>query len=70
MDKWISTKSALPEDGEHVIGYCLSDRAKIWYAGMVRHSKSLINCPFWDDSSNSHPREVTHWMPLPAAPEK
>lgn len=66
---WISVKDKLP-DTDYVIGYALSEYASNWYVGMLRYSLTLINCPFWDDSSNSHPRKVTHWQPFPQPPKE
>ena len=69
MTKWIKCSELLPKEGQHVIGYALSANSNHWYVGMIRYSQHTIKCPFWDDSTNSHPRKVTHWMPLPDAPK-
>ena len=72
VQEWISVKDRLPEKNEMVFVFCKDKTIR----GLdVRHIGSCDN-GFWflktqpGTESFPHPEwEVTHWMPLPAAPE-
>lgn len=69
MTKWISVKEMDLNDNDFVIGYALSAYSPNWYVGMLRYSPTLKGVPFWDDSTDSHPRAVSHYMKMPNPPE-
>lgn len=64
MDKWISTKDKLPEDGKEVLFYGDSSVMVGWYDA---------DKGYWvlsDADMIAYQDDVTHWMPLPRLPEE
>ncbi len=55
---WIACSDRMPQDGEHVL---VSD--------LVGMEVSWIRGGEWKKLRHMHGDDVTHWMPLPAAPE-
>lgn len=59
MSKWISVKDSLPKEGQYVLYYCVNygkiDKTQYYLDTFLATSKAFNN--------------VTHWMPLPDAPE-
>lgn len=55
---WVPVGERLPEDGHHYLGYCLGPGScTVFFEGGK-----------WKDCFGYEDVEVTHWMPLPAAP--
>ena len=65
QNEWVSVEDRLPASGQNVIATNGSDVGEAWYASLSR-SWYRYNGLEW----NRICREVTHWMPLPAPPEK
>lgn len=60
--KWISTKERFPDKGDYVMTYCQDhiDCMTLSYSGEEWIETDGGICPLG---------VITHWMPLPAAPE-
>ena len=57
VQEWISVKDRLPEQGQEIIVYC---------GGVLK--PTVFAYQFWNKHYDSWAR-ITHWMPLPPAPE-
>ena len=71
MSDWISTNDRLPEKpGAKAYEYvwCI-----VFVCGEIRMLPWNCEHEVWDDEEMDdfkyHPKEVSHWMPLPAPPE-
>ena len=64
QNEWVSVEDRLPASGQNVIATNGSDVGEAWYASLSR-SWYRYNGLEW----NRICREVTHWMPLPEAPD-
>ncbi|WP_185959376.1 DUF551 domain-containing protein [Serratia liquefaciens] len=60
--EWISCKDRLPEEGENII--TLNNRGGVWGGYVFKHGVFV-------DAEEEYRQDdsITHWMPLPAAPE-
>lgn len=66
-DGWISCSERMPDDGQHVIILC--DGAFVLYA-QYRDSEFFDVVRNGEEFFETQSRNVTHWMPLPAAPQQ
>ncbi|HBE6140957.1 TPA: DUF551 domain-containing protein [Escherichia coli] len=66
-DGWISCSDRMPDDGQHVIILC--DGAFVLYA-QYRDSEFFDVVRNGEEFFETQSRNVTHWMPLPAAPKQ
>ncbi|EES4073357.1 DUF551 domain-containing protein [Escherichia coli] len=66
-DSWISCSERMPEDGQHVIILC--DGAFVLYA-QYRDGEFFDVVRNGEEFFETQSRNVTHWMPLPAAPQQ
>lgn len=66
-DGWISCSERMPDDGQHVIILC--DGAFVLYA-QYRDGEFFDIVRNGDEFFETQSRNVTHWMPLPAAPQQ
>ncbi|HHO2623878.1 TPA: DUF551 domain-containing protein [Escherichia coli] len=66
-DAWISCSERMPDDGQHVIILC--DGAFVLYA-QYRDSEFFDVVRNGEEFFETQSRNVTHWMPLPAAPQQ
>ena len=69
VQKWISVKDRLPEEGEYVL--CVLKGFN--YGGKIQVCKfvpadKFKDKPYFEHFRNGFP-SVTHWMPLPEPPE-
>lgn len=60
MSEWISVKDRMPGDGVYVLTFGGFDSTQI---------AAFSNGLWWDDTGYKA-GNVTHWMPLPDAPEE
>ncbi|WQD08207.1 DUF551 domain-containing protein [Klebsiella pneumoniae] len=76
--KWIPVSERMPEMGEHQC-YVLAADFKNHYWPNIPNTQVGVygdwfddGNPTWDDGDGEdlHLKEVTHWMPLPAAPQE
>lgn len=76
--KWIPVSERMPEMGEHQC-YVLAADFKNHYWPNIPNTQVGVygdwfgdGNPAWDDGDGEdmHLKEVTHWMPLPAAPQE
>lgn len=67
QDGWISCSERMPDDGQHVIILC--DGAFVLYA-QYRDSEFFDVVRNGEEFFETQSRNVTHWMPLPAAPQQ
>ncbi|HBR5556897.1 TPA: DUF551 domain-containing protein [Klebsiella pneumoniae] len=77
-DRWIPVSERMPEMGEHQC-YVLAADFKNHYWPNIPNTQVGVygdwfgdGNPAWDDGDGEdlHLKEVTHWMPLPAAPQE
>jgi hypothetical protein len=61
---WISVKDRLPEESGYYIVY--SPYQKVWFVRWSSVFKAWNCC---DDSDEHRLDDITHWMPMPDAPE-
>lgn len=61
VQEWISVNDRLPEDNERVIAYRPNEPETSAYKYCVMWG--------WSVKSSLKHRGITHWMPLPPAPE-
>ncbi|MDC6857166.1 DUF551 domain-containing protein [Escherichia coli] len=66
-DSWISCSERMPDDGKHVIILC--DGAFVLYA-QCRDGEFFDVVRNGEEFFETQSRNVTHWMPLPAAPKQ
>lgn len=73
--EWISVKDRLPEIGEKVLSYSVSEGIKetkytTYSKGSVGYEKGKKDCWFeWITHNNfCWHHEATHWIPLPKLP--
>lgn len=67
MTEWIDSRKKLPETNDVVLAWIGDEAitARYWIPGPEHHGEAG-----WADSfSNDEVCGVTHWMPLPKAPE-
>lgn len=64
---WVACSELMPEDGQHVIILC--DGAFVLYA-QYRDGEFFDVVRNGDEFFETQSRNVTHWMPLPAAPQQ
>ena len=64
---WISVKDRLPPDCS---SYAISSMCIISNDGFVTFGYWNPEAETWDDGQYDITRQVTHWMPLPAAPKE
>lgn len=62
---WISVEDALPAEDMCVIGF--STKCEGYYPSLFFHFDAK---EFYDETYPSKPVSITHWMPLPEAPEE
>lgn len=68
VPKWISVKERLPEDCKDVLVWAVyhEEYGRNWALIEIdEHCKGVG----WENTADPDVREVTHWMPLPSAPE-
>lgn len=63
--RWISVEDALPAEDMCVIGF--STKCEGYYPSLFFHFDAK---EFYDETYPSKPVSITHWMPLPEAPEE
>ncbi|MDM4157348.1 DUF551 domain-containing protein [Klebsiella oxytoca] len=66
-DRWIPVSERMPEDGQHIIIFC--DDAFVLSA-QYRDGEFFDVVRDGDEFFETTSRCVTHWMPLPAAPQE
>ncbi|MCS0745748.1 DUF551 domain-containing protein [Escherichia coli] len=66
-DSWISCSERMPDDNQHVIILC--DGAFVLYA-QYRDGEFFDVVRNGEEFFETQSRNVTHWMPLPAAPQQ
>ena len=68
MPKWISVKERLPEDCKDVLVWAVyhEEYGRSW---ALREVDAYCKDVGWENTADPDVREVTHWMPLPKAPE-
>ncbi|MWF34430.1 DUF551 domain-containing protein [Escherichia coli] len=66
-DGWVACSEQMPDDGQHVIILC--DGAFVLYA-QYRDSEFFDVVRNGEEFFETQSRNVTHWMPLPAAPQQ
>ncbi|MDQ9272058.1 DUF551 domain-containing protein [Escherichia marmotae] len=66
-DSWISCSERMPNDGQHVIILC--DGAFVLYA-QYRDGEFFDIVRNGEEFFETQSRNVTHWMPLPEAPQE
>ncbi|HEJ7514717.1 TPA: DUF551 domain-containing protein [Klebsiella oxytoca] len=66
-DTWIPVRERMPEDGQHIIIFC--DDAFVLSA-QYRDGEFFDVVRDGDEFFETTSRCVTHWMPLPAAPQE
>lgn len=66
-DTWIPVSERMPEDGQHIIIFC--DGAFVLFA-QCRDGDFFDIVRDGEDFFETTSRCVTHWMPLPAAPQE
>ncbi len=66
-DTWIPVSERMPEDGQHIIIFC--DGAFVLFA-QCRDGDFFDIVRDGEDFFETASRCVTHWMPLPAAPQE
>lgn len=66
-DGWISCSERMPNDGQHVIILC--DGAFVLYA-QYRDGEFFDIVRNGEEFFETQSRNVTHWMPLPEAPQE
>lgn len=69
---WVSVKEKLPNIGESVIVYQFEDKINNGLYVAWIEKLGIENKPVWQYSwccGCYCPAEITHWMPLPDAPE-
>ena len=73
--KWISVKDRLPEEDENYIVTACDEGCSagegIWYSTVVVVAEYYKGSWTWYDGGSEYSLEgiVTHWMPMPLAPE-
>lgn len=71
--EWISIKDKLPEDGEHVIGYCKTHLEPQYHVEpllfQIYDEKPIWAYLFAFNEGYGYAEYVTHWMPLPEPPK-
>ncbi|EKZ6376892.1 DUF551 domain-containing protein [Klebsiella aerogenes] len=67
QDTWIPVSERMPEDGQHIIIFC--DGAFVLFA-QCRDSEFFDIVRDREEFFETTSRCVTHWMPLPAAPQE
>lgn len=71
--KWISVKDSLPEDEQHVIGFCSTGNNPVLHVEPLLYQTYVKGDPSWAylfayNEGYDYATRVTHWMPLPDAP--
>ena len=74
--KWIPVSERMPEMGEHQCYVLAADFKNNYWPNIPNTQVGVYGDwfgdgnPAWDDGDGEdlHLKEVTHWMPLPAAP--
>ena len=76
VQEWVSVNERLPENGQEVfIAYVFPFQSglisKHFYSASIYHiddGNGLVNRPHFENEG-FHGMRVTHWMPIPLAPE-
>ena len=74
-NEWVSVEERLPEgNGEYIVTACdegCPAGEGIWYDTVVVFAEYYDGCWTWNDGTEYDLTDiVTHWMPLPAPPDK
>lgn len=67
---WISVKDRLPEDGEHVIAYCITPNNDEWHVEPLLYQTTSWTYLFAYNEGYGYASKVSHWMALPQAPNE
>ena len=69
MNKWISVKKKLPDEGEMVL--CVGTKGGMFIGElMVNAYRGGDSCGVYVPNSRHAYRNATHWMPLPEPPKQ
>jgi len=70
VGEWISVEDRLPETSQEVLIFSRTEKSGTGYVNVVLYSAKFkaFNCT--DDCDEYKVKNVTHWMPLPKAPEE
>ena len=74
-NEWVSVEERLPEgNGEYIVTACdegCPAGEGIWYDTVVVFAEYYDGCWIWNDGTEYDLTDiVTHWMPLPAPPNR
>ena len=71
MSEWTSVKDRMPEEETDVLALCRDRKCFVGYICKPRWN-GKINWVIWTAMKSTRivNRKVTHWMPLPEAPEE
>ena len=74
-NEWVSVEERLPEgNGEYIVTACdegCPAGEGIWYDTVVVFAEYYDGCWTWNDGTEYDLTDiVTHWMPLPAPPDR
>jgi len=68
--KWINVKDRLPHSGRHVLGLLKTSAGTVvWHEEVYYSNDKYGFCTSFADCVQDEDAEVTHWMPLPEAPD-
>ena len=67
QNEWVSVEEKLPEDGQIVLFH--QKNGFIYCAGYFAGNQ-LMSPAWFIDNDSWDAKEVTHWMPLPAPPDR
>jgi len=67
--KWISVKDRLPEFTGDFGGFALVSDDVVAYSKSRGALFADYSTHGWGDENGDAPEDITHWMPLPPAPE-
>ncbi len=68
--KWISVKEKLPEKNTYVLMAATSGYVGTTFYTEPKIRKIDCKVSAWFEHANNYAYEVTHWMPLPKAPQE
>lgn len=68
--KWINVKEKLPEKNTYVLMAASSGYVTTTFYTEPMYYKNDCKVSAWFEHANNNHYVVTHWMPLPKAPEK